>query len=74
VWEIRERGKNADESDPALQIAKYFKNLEHERALRKKWKMDREIEIKQSMELRRRSQANNHPKRKLPRSQTKSSE
>jgi hypothetical protein len=54
VWEIRERGLDGEDSDPDLKIAKYLKKLEYERALRNKWKNDREKEIEQSLELKRR--------------------
>jgi hypothetical protein len=37
-----------------VKIARYLKKLEYERALRNKWKIDREREIEQSLEIRRR--------------------
>jgi hypothetical protein len=54
VWEIREKVNYEEDSDPDLKIARYLNKLEHERALRNKWKIDREREIEQSLEIRRR--------------------
>ena len=72
MWEIRERGLDGEDSDPDLKIAKYLKKLEYERALRNKWKNDREKEIEQSLELRlRRGQARLQMKTKLTGSQIK---
>jgi hypothetical protein len=52
VWEIRERVYDSKESDPDLKIARYLEKLENERALM--LKIEREKDMEQSLELRRR--------------------